>query len=339
MTDLVTATLAAVDYDAWVTTDDGDRIPQSSAPHTIEAMLRLLDVRPGQRVMEIGTGSGYTGALLAHAVGQAGRVVSLDVDAQLVERAAERHEQAGNRHVEVHGTDGFAGWPTGGPYERIVGWATPHVLPRAWVDQAANDGVIVTPVKLAPVAAANALVRCHVIDGRPGDGSLHPGSFIEMAAEVITDFGTPVRYVDAVSQPRDDTPPTWLSATRLHGEPNQVVQRLLHKLEAAEPQPGPVDPADEMAFTAFLLAATVNTASAGTPHGRGLGVATLNSVAVMTGGAILAAGSAEASDELTALHTRWAALGKPGHADLAIAFLRADDGWLVRADYGPPAVS
>lgn len=100
-----------------------------------------------------------------------------------------------------------------------------------------------------------------------------------MAPQVITDFGTPVRYIDAVSEPRDDTPLTWLSATRLHGEPDQTVQRLLPKLDAAEPQPGPVDPDDEAAFTVFLLAATVNAASAGTPHGWGMGVATLDSVA------------------------------------------------------------
>ncbi|MGH3632382.1 MAG: protein-L-isoaspartate O-methyltransferase family protein, partial [Sciscionella sp.] len=142
MTDTVTAAAAAVDYDAWVNGDDGDPIPQSSAPTSIRTIVDLLDIRPGISVLEIGTGTGYSSALLAEVVGPSGRVVSIDVDQELVERAADLHQRAGHQQVEIHTADGFAGWPAVAPYDRIIGWTTPHVVPQAWVEQVADGGII-----------------------------------------------------------------------------------------------------------------------------------------------------------------------------------------------------
>ncbi|HZU15602.1 MAG TPA: methyltransferase domain-containing protein, partial [Candidatus Dormibacteraeota bacterium] len=156
-------------------------IAQTSAPEVIQAMLELLDPCPGQRVLEVGTGSGYSAALLAHLLGPQGRLVSLDVDPDLVERAQWLHRQAGHGQVEVHRADGFGGWPPAAPFEGIVAWATPHLLPRAWVEQTTAGGTIVTPVKIARVAAANAVLRCRPAGGEPGEATLHPGSLVEMA--------------------------------------------------------------------------------------------------------------------------------------------------------------
>jgi protein-L-isoaspartate(D-aspartate) O-methyltransferase len=196
VTDTVAAAAAAVDYDSWVMTDDGHPIPQSTTDYLIHNMLVLLGVAPGSRILEIGTGSGYSGAVIAKAVGD-GHLVSIDIDAGLVERAAGLHQKANHTNVEVHAADGFLGWVPAAPYDGVIGWTTPHVLPQAWVDQTADQGVIVTPVKLAEVAGANAVVRCVVSQGQPRDGSPQPGSFIELAPEVITDFALPIRYVDA----------------------------------------------------------------------------------------------------------------------------------------------
>lgn len=330
MTDLVAAVAAVVDYDAWTTTEDGEVVPQITTDTTIHAMLRLLDIQPGMRVMEIGTGSGYSGALLSRIVGSYGHVVSIDIDAGLIERARARHKQARHSNIELHVSDGFHGWVGERPFDRIVGWVTPHVLPKAWVEQAGPGTVIVTPVKIADVAVANAVVRC-VAEGDIRDGELHPGSFIEMSTEVITEFGLPIRYVDAVRR-IPDGPPWWISGHQLHDQPPTVAQRLLDQLIDAEPERGFFDQGsvDWRGFTAFLLALTINPVSIGGAHGWGVGTATHDSIAVsLTNGGLLAAGDNEARDELDNLLQEWHELGEPGIIDFAPSFTRDEDGWVV----------
>lgn len=331
MTDSLAEADAAVKYDAWVTTEDGHLVPQSSSQDTIRRMVGLLELRPEMRVLEIGTGSGYSSALLGHMVSARGHVVSLDIDAGLAYRATKLHERAGNTNVEVHAADGFAGWPQAAPFDRIMGWATPHVLPRAWADQASPGAVIVTPVKIADIALANCLTRC-VIDGDIHDGELLPGSFIEMAPEIITEFALPIRYVNA-SHSNVNGPPSWISAHRLHDQPQDTATRLLDQLRITEPGPGffDGDHKDWQALTAFILTHSTNPASAGSHQGWGLGTATPDSIAViLPEGGLLHAGSNDATDELHALLDEWRHRGKPGYDTLRPRFIPNTDGWIVR---------
>lgn len=76
---LIEHTAELIDYDSYVREPDGSMLPQSSARSSILHMLRLLEVEPGMRVLEVGTGSGYTSALLGRIVGDHGTVTSLDV--------------------------------------------------------------------------------------------------------------------------------------------------------------------------------------------------------------------------------------------------------------------
>lgn len=336
MTDLVSAVAATIDYDAWTTTDDGAPVPQITTDSTVHRMLRLLDVQPGMRVLEIGTGSGYSGSLLSGIVGACGDVVSVDIDPGLVERARVRHQRAGHANVEVHAADGFHGWASGGPFDRIVGWVTPHVLPAAWVTQARPGAVIVTPVKIADVAGANAVVRCAVDGGTVRDGALHPGSFIEMAPEVITEFGLPIRYVNAVRR-SPAGPPWWISARALHDQPATVANHLLANLAHAEPEPEFVNRQDEdwWSFTTFLLASTTTPASAGGAHGWGIGIATATSIAVsLSTGALLTAGTHETRHHLTTALDEWRTAGRPDLTDLTPTFTTDEQGWAVRVRLG-----
>src|SRR5690606_15664952 len=107
-------------------------------------------VQPGDRVLEVGTGSGYTTAVLAALVGDSGRVTSMDVNPDLTARARARIDAATTVLVCGDGTYGHA---AGAPFDRIIAWATPPVIPKAWVDQIRDGGRIVTPVKVAPVAS------------------------------------------------------------------------------------------------------------------------------------------------------------------------------------------
>ncbi|MQA63261.1 MAG: methyltransferase domain-containing protein [Actinophytocola sp.] len=98
---------ADIDYDYWVTAAGGGSALRGTDPVTVDAVLWLLGLGRGMRVLEIGTGSGYTAALLARGVGPSGQVVSLDHDDSLVRRAVALHDQVGNGNVEVH-TAGYS---------------------------------------------------------------------------------------------------------------------------------------------------------------------------------------------------------------------------------------
>jgi protein-L-isoaspartate(D-aspartate) O-methyltransferase len=123
---------------------DGTQLPQTTRPELVHEMLEQLRVEPGQRVLEIGTGSGYSTALLCDLVGRDGLVVSLDVDPEMVERAAALLADDGLVQAEVVLADGRDGWPAGAPYDRVIAWGAIEELPDAWVAQA-PDGVIVAP--------------------------------------------------------------------------------------------------------------------------------------------------------------------------------------------------
>lgn len=105
--------------------------------------LLALDVQPGMRVLEIGTGSGYTAAVLGRL---AGRVISVDRYKTLVEQARARIEALGIQTVQVRQADGSNGLPADGPFDRIVCWAAFDSLPRSFVDQLAVGGIMITPI-------------------------------------------------------------------------------------------------------------------------------------------------------------------------------------------------
>ena len=123
----------------------GTQLPQTTRPELVEELLELLEVREGDRVLEIGTGSGYSTALLCDLVGSEGSVVSLDVDGELVARSASMFRDDALTQAEVLVADGVDGYPRGAPYDRIVAWAASVAPPVSWREQIAPDGVIVAP--------------------------------------------------------------------------------------------------------------------------------------------------------------------------------------------------
>lgn len=126
----------------------GHTLSTISQPTMVAIMLEAAELRPGHRVLEIGTGTGYNAALLGEIVGGSGRVVSLDLEADLVERAATALAALGLDHVEVHVADGRTGWGAGAPYDVVMATASVRdEIPPAWRDQCGLRGRLLVPVE------------------------------------------------------------------------------------------------------------------------------------------------------------------------------------------------
>lgn len=119
----------------------------NSQPRTVEAMLRLLDVPIGARVLDVGAGSGWSTALLAHLVGPTGQVVGVELVPDLTRFGAEnlaRTEQPWARIVQAE--QETLGWPSEAPYDRILVSAEARRLPEPLFEQLADPGRLVVPV-------------------------------------------------------------------------------------------------------------------------------------------------------------------------------------------------
>lgn len=118
-----------------------------SQPSTVRRMLEWLDVHDGQRVCDVGSGSGWTTALLSALVGDAGHVVAVELVQALVRFGRDNCLRAGVENVEFHRATGVFGWPQRAPYDRILVSASATELPAELLDQLAVDGKLVIPVR------------------------------------------------------------------------------------------------------------------------------------------------------------------------------------------------
>jgi len=130
-----------------------------SQPYIVGLMSQALDVGPGDRVLEIGTGSGYQAAVLA-AMGC--EVYSMEIIPDLAERAGNTLADLGYE-VTVTNTDGYFGWEEHAPFDGIIVTAAPDHIPQSLVDQLAEGAALVIPI--GPVGAAQTMWRFTVEDG------------------------------------------------------------------------------------------------------------------------------------------------------------------------------
>ncbi|MBP7797529.1 MAG: protein-L-isoaspartate(D-aspartate) O-methyltransferase [Thermoanaerobaculaceae bacterium] len=114
-----------------------------SQPYIVGLMSELLEVRAGDKVLEIGTGSGYQAAVLA-AMGC--EVYSIEIRASLAATAEARLKELGYPNVHVRAGDGYAGWPEAGPFRGIIVTAAPERIPVPLLQQLAVGGRLVIPV-------------------------------------------------------------------------------------------------------------------------------------------------------------------------------------------------
>jgi protein-L-isoaspartate(D-aspartate) O-methyltransferase len=125
-----------------------------SQPTIVGMMTEALEVTGRERVLEIGTGSGYQAAVLS---GLAREVFTIELVPALGHAAKDRLARLGYANVRVRVGDGYAGWPEEAPFDRVVITAAPPEIPQALVDQLAEGGVLVSPE--GPEGGLQRLVR------------------------------------------------------------------------------------------------------------------------------------------------------------------------------------
>ena len=144
-----------------------DRMLPIECGEAIEAVdlqatvLAALALEAGNRVLEIGTGSGYTAAVMARL---AGRVVTLDRYRTLCDLARQRFESLGFANAFARHADGALGLQGEGPFDRVVSWAAFDTLPRTFVDQLSSGGIMIAPI--GPAEDRQTLVRLTKVGSR-----------------------------------------------------------------------------------------------------------------------------------------------------------------------------
>ncbi len=150
-----------------------------SQPYIVAAMTEAIDLQPGEKVLEIGTGSGYQAALLAEITE---RVFTIEIVPELAARAATALEQEGYRSVKGRAGDGFRGWPEEAPFDAIIVTAAPGFVPPALVEQLAPGGRLCIPVGPTP-GGQELLLIAKATDGTLTERSLMGVSFVPMTGE------------------------------------------------------------------------------------------------------------------------------------------------------------
>lgn len=128
-----------------------------SQPYTVVYMLELLDVQPGEKVLDVGSGSGWTTALLAHLVGEGGEVIGVE---RIPELAAFGRRNLASLHVKnarIEQAGAELGYPSEAPFNKILVSAAASAVPQALVNQLHKNGRMVLPV-------GNAIIKIESTD-------------------------------------------------------------------------------------------------------------------------------------------------------------------------------
>jgi protein-L-isoaspartate(D-aspartate) O-methyltransferase len=312
--------------------EHGVPVSSSSQPAMMAIMLEQLGLEPGHRVLEIGAGSGYNAAVMAHVVGPAGRVITVDIDEGLIEAARDALRTAGYPQVEARCADGGYGAADAAPFDRIIVTAGAWDIAPAWLDQLGPGGRLVLPLSVRGIQLSVSLSRA---TASPAAGpwiatSAFRCGFVRMAGA----FADPAPY--------RRLGPSWYA--QADGDPPLEAEALAAALGAPPAEAGTGLPArgpDEISDLDLWLTLTqpalgrlmvISAEPGGLPPLGGLtsGADGDLAVALVTGAAEeitvrgYGPGGPGLARYLAGLAPDWAAAGRPGAATLRLEAWPAD---------------
>lgn len=150
-----------------------------SQPYIVAIMSQLLDIEPGDRVYELGTGSGYQAAILAEIGAE---VYTVEIVPELAERARQTLQELGYRKVRVRTGDGWLGWPEAAPFDGIIVTAAAARIPQPLIEQLAVGARLVMPVG-AVGWVQQLIVLTKRADGRLDRREILPVRFVPVTGE------------------------------------------------------------------------------------------------------------------------------------------------------------
>ncbi len=162
-----------------------------SQPYIVAWMTELLELQPGEKVLEIGTGSGYQAAVLAELNGV--EVYSIEIVPELAERSGELLQELGYTNIYTKQDDGYYGWEEYAPFDAIIVTAAPDHLPAPLVEQLSEDGRLVIPI--GPPGWVQTLWKFVMENGELKGYNLGGVQFVPFTgagAELHADEGTPI---------------------------------------------------------------------------------------------------------------------------------------------------
>lgn len=147
-----------------------------SQPYIVALMTQLLELKGGEKVLEVGTGSGYQAAVLERA---GARVFTIEILCGLATRAESTLKELGYRNITVRCGDGYRGWPEEAPFDCVIVTAAPDQIPQPLIDQLKDGGRLVIPVG----SYQQELVRVRKRGDRIEKEDIIPVRFVPMTGE------------------------------------------------------------------------------------------------------------------------------------------------------------
>jgi protein-L-isoaspartate(D-aspartate) O-methyltransferase len=147
-----------------------------SAPHIYAIMLEAVKLKPGEKVLEIGSGSGYGAALIKEIV-KKGKVITIEINPEVYEFAKNNLKKAGYKNIKVVLGDGSLGYEEEAPYDAIISTAAAPKIPKPWIDQLKEGGRLISPVI---TAFGQELIYLEKKDNRIKTKNLGPVVFLEL---------------------------------------------------------------------------------------------------------------------------------------------------------------
>jgi protein-L-isoaspartate(D-aspartate) O-methyltransferase len=284
-----------------------------SAPIIVGLMLAEMQLTPGLRVLEIGTGSGYNAALLASLVGQPALVTTIDVDAELIGPAQQRLDRLGFGSVAVRQGDGAQGVADRAPFDRIAATVGCVDIAPAWVAQLAAGGQLLVPLE-------HGAMHPRVLLRREEDGQDLIGRFVGRSA-----------FVRMQGSQADH--PLWPGDLSLPANPERAP--LPRDLGVLDPDPqAPIADQRRPWDLSTYVGMRDRRALSGVALGEGTSTASLRQGAVYFDGPQ----GAELADRLVTLGRDWVELGCPGLERYGLRFTPRPEGPAAADSAGGPWV-